>query len=163
MVRLQHKVSASLKQALERLKLSENAAEKKGESRTLSFPSLCSYLFYVSVFCPLYHRLPSITIHFLLTVDRKVMLTGEANGWPLGVCPHLCHSHHGVWYKAGSDRATHHNCGCIFLDALQSQVFVSLSVFPEEDNDEIKIGTSCKNGGCTKVGEFVYTGENILG
>lgn len=24
-------------------------------------------------------------------------------------------------------------------------------LFPEEDSDEIKIGTSCKNGGCTKV------------
>lgn len=23
--------------------------------------------------------------------------------------------------------------------------------FTEEDDDEIKIGTSCKNGGCTKV------------
>ena len=36
MVRLQHKVSASLKQALEKLKLSENSEEKKGENRTLS-------------------------------------------------------------------------------------------------------------------------------
>ncbi len=36
-----------------------------------------------------------------------------------------------------------------------------LSVFLEEDSDEIKIGTSCKNGGCTKVGECVtvYSGE----
>lgn len=32
MVRLQHKVSASLKQALEKLKLSENTAEEKGKS-----------------------------------------------------------------------------------------------------------------------------------
>lgn len=27
--------------------------------------------------------------------------------------------------------------------------------FVEEDSDEIKIGTSCKNGGCTKVSERV--------
>ena len=40
MVRLQHQVSASLKQALEKLKLSENTAEKKGENRTLSSPLL---------------------------------------------------------------------------------------------------------------------------
>lgn len=36
-------------------------------------------------------------------------------------------------------------CGCQFF----------LSVSLEEDSDEIKIGTSCKNGGCTKVGEPV--------
>lgn len=36
MVRLQHKVSGSLKQALEKLKLSENEEEKKGKKRTLS-------------------------------------------------------------------------------------------------------------------------------
>lgn len=36
-----------------------------------------------------------------------------------------------------------------FLDVL------SLFVFVEEDGDEIKIGTSCKNGGCTKVSECV--------
>lgn len=37
MVRMQHKVSGSLKQALEKLKLSENAADKKGENTTLYF------------------------------------------------------------------------------------------------------------------------------
>lgn len=34
-MRMQHKVSASLKQALEKLKLSDNAVETKGESRIL--------------------------------------------------------------------------------------------------------------------------------
>lgn len=32
MVRLQHKISASLRQALEKLKLTEDAVEKKGEA-----------------------------------------------------------------------------------------------------------------------------------
>ncbi len=52
-MRLQHKVSASLKQALEKLKLSENAAENKGENRTSSAP----------FFCPLHHRLPSTSCY----------------------------------------------------------------------------------------------------
>lgn len=65
-MRLQHKVSASLKQALEKLKLSENAAEKKGESRTSSSP------FFV-LFIMDYHPL-------LVIVDRKVMLTVKVNG-----------------------------------------------------------------------------------
>lgn len=47
MVRMQHKVSGSLKQALEKLKLSENTADKKGENTTL--------------FCPLCYRLPPST------------------------------------------------------------------------------------------------------
>lgn len=47
-MRLQHKVSASLKQALEKLKLSENAEEKKGENRTLS-PLLYSSIFLLFV------------------------------------------------------------------------------------------------------------------
>ena len=34
---------------------------------------------------------------------------------------------------------THHMCFVCFL--------------PEEEGDETKIGTSCKNAGCTKVGE----------
>lgn len=39
---------------------------------------------------------------------------------------------------------------------------VSLCVSLEEDGDEIKIGTSCKNGGCLKVGEYVSVcWENI--
>lgn len=33
--------------------------------------------------------------------------------------------------------------------------FLSLSLPIEENSDEIKIGTSCKNGGCTKVGELL--------
>lgn len=36
-----------------------------------------------------------------------------------------------------------------------------LSVSLEEDGDEIKIGTSCKNGGCTKVGERVTYGAEM--
>lgn len=48
MVRLQHKVSSSLKQALEKLKLSENAAETKGELLTLS--SLFSVLLFLFFF-----------------------------------------------------------------------------------------------------------------
>ena len=35
----------------------------------------------------------------------------------------------------------------------QFVVSLSVSVFLEEDNDEIKIGTACKNAGCTKVSE----------
>lgn len=86
-MRLQHKVSTSLKQALERLKLTENVAEKKGESRTLSSPSFSPpYLFHVAVV--FLSSLSQTTIHYhrlLVTVDRKVMLTGEVNGWPLGI------------------------------------------------------------------------------
>lgn len=37
-MRLQHKVSASLKQALEKLKLSENVLETKGENKMLPAP-----------------------------------------------------------------------------------------------------------------------------
>lgn len=36
-----------------------------------------------------------------------------------------------------------------------SKVDLALFVFVEENDDEIKIGTSCKNGGCTKVSEHV--------
>lgn len=79
MARLQHKVTSSLKQALEKLKLSENAAETKGASRHLSSP------FHVPVV--------TATIHF--RVDVKVMLTVEVNGWPVGICPHLHYSRHG--------------------------------------------------------------------
>lgn len=43
-----------------------------------------------------------------------------------------------------------------FLDSnIQLSVTPFLSLVLEDDNDEIKIGTSCKNGGCTKVGECV--------
>uniref|UniRef100_A0A671VMZ6 Cysteine and histidine-rich domain-containing protein 1 n=1 Tax=Sparus aurata TaxID=8175 RepID=A0A671VMZ6_SPAAU len=51
-------------------------------------------------------------------------------------------------------RPSHHNCGCIFFRCSSklwvSFLSVSLSVSLEEDSDEIKIGTSCKNGGCLK-------------
>lgn len=66
MARLQHKVSGSLKQALEKLKLSENVAETKGENRNLSSPFRVFVIDY-------YHPL-------LVTVDMKVMLTVEVNG-----------------------------------------------------------------------------------
>lgn len=36
----------------------------------------------------------------------------------------------------------------------------SLDCFLEEDDDEVKLGTSCKNGGCTKVSE---TFANLMG
>uniref|UniRef100_A0A673AR87 Cysteine and histidine-rich domain-containing protein 1 n=1 Tax=Sphaeramia orbicularis TaxID=375764 RepID=A0A673AR87_9TELE len=45
MVRMQHKISASLKTALEKLKLSENAAEKKGENSSLFFSHPSSFNF----------------------------------------------------------------------------------------------------------------------
>lgn len=64
-MRLQHKVSGSLKQALEKLKLSENATEKKGKKGNVS-----------SFFCP-HHRLLLSTF---VRVDMKVMLTVEVNG-----------------------------------------------------------------------------------
>lgn len=69
-MRLQHKISGSLKQALEKLKLSENTTEKKGESRNVSSP-----LFFF-FFCP-HHRLLLSTV---VRVDMKVMLTVEVNG-----------------------------------------------------------------------------------
>lgn len=99
MVRFQHKVSASLKQALEKLKLSENTAEQKGEC----IPSHLYFSMFHFALCILDHH------PLLVVVDRKVMLTAKVNGQPLGIRPHLCHSHHGIWVKADRDRTTHHN------------------------------------------------------
>lgn len=143
MVRLQHNVSPSLKQALERLKLSENTAEQQGNCRVLSSPFYFSPLVScMSVFrcCPRCHRLSTIHYHpLLVTVDRKVALTGEVNGWPLGV--------RGVWAVDAFFRFKHPS---------QFLLHFCLSFFfLEEDNNKLKIGTSCKNAGCTKVGECV--------
>ena len=59
-MRLQHKVSTSLKQALEKLKLTENTAEEKGENRTSS-TLISSSLVRVSSF-PLHHRFSHLVI-----------------------------------------------------------------------------------------------------
>lgn len=42
---------------------------------------------------------------------------------------------------------------CFFFSLLLFRKRISYIIvcFTEEDGDEIKIGTSCKNGGCTKV------------
>ena len=70
------------------------------------------------------------------------MLTAEVNGRPLGIL------------RADRDGTMCHICERItFLMHLKVSSLVS--VFIEEDSDEIKIGTCCKNGGCTKVGERV--------
>lgn len=73
-MRLQHKVSASLKQALEKLKLTENAVETKGESRILPPPNLFLLSTPVSAVSHFHHRIKT------LGVDRKVMLTVKVNG-----------------------------------------------------------------------------------
>ncbi|KAK5887455.1 hypothetical protein CesoFtcFv8_016056 [Champsocephalus esox] len=83
MGRMPHKVSSSLKQALEKLKLTENAEEKE-----------------------------SWQGQRITTVDTLFETSSK-----------------------------HLN---------QFVVSLSVSVFLEEDNDEVKIGTSCKNAGCTK-------------
>lgn len=100
MVRVQHKVSASLKQALEKLKLSENTTEKKG---------IREYFF------------------LLLT-------------WVLILSFHFTKI---LFYSVYS-----------YLSPLI--FFVSCHII-EEDEEELKIGTSCKNGGCTKVSELEHT------
>lgn len=66
-MRLQQKVSGSLKQALEKLKLSENATETKGDNINLSSPFF--FVFIIDYYYPLFVR-----------VDTKVMLTVEVNG-----------------------------------------------------------------------------------
>lgn len=71
-MRMQHKVSASLRQALEKLKLSENAAEKNGENRNLSSPCFLSFNISMFLFCFVvvfvlyiadYHPLPSTSCY----------------------------------------------------------------------------------------------------
>lgn len=96
-VRLQHKVSDSLKQALAKMQLTENAAETKGETTNASW-SLLS---------------------------------------------------HGLWGHWGFVLTW-------IIHSFEEQVgihFFAPLLFLEEDGDEVKIGTSCKNGGCTKVSE----------
>lgn len=100
MVRLQHKVSDSLKQALAKLKLTENASETKGETTNASWP-LLSRLVWILI-CSYWG--------FVLTC--------------------IIHS---------------------FEEEVEVHFFAFL--FLEEDGDEVKIGTSCKNGGCIKVSE----------
>lgn len=64
MGRLQHKVTSSLKQSLEKLKLSENAAETKGARIHLSSP------FHVTVV--------SATIHFFSQCSREGHVDSES-------------------------------------------------------------------------------------
>lgn len=107
MVRLQHKVSDSLKQALAKLKLTENAAETKGETTNASWP------------------LKSRWLGMLMRSQWGFVLT------------------------------------CIIHPfEEQVKVYFFASLFLEEDGDEVKIGTSCKNGGCTKVSK---TSPSLIG
>lgn len=62
MVRLQHKVSDSLKQGLEKLKLSENISEAKGKTKNVPCPF---YIYSLPLFLP-------ASIHSF-TMDIKVM------------------------------------------------------------------------------------------
>lgn len=70
MSRLQHKVTSSLKQSLEKLKLSEKAAETKGARIHLSFSFRATVVSGAILFS---------------SVVVKVMLTVRVNGWPVGI------------------------------------------------------------------------------
>lgn len=91
-VRLNHKVSASLKQALEKLKLSENKTDEKGGKRAFAFA--CFIIF--NIF-PLFQSSFIHSVHVM--VGMKVTLTVKFNGWHLGYFHRLCHSHQDVWNK----------------------------------------------------------------
>lgn len=112
----------------------------------------CQQTFIFSVSCPgrnCHHPL-------FVRVDVKVMLTVEVNGWPVGICTHLHYSRHGFWGTADRNRTSYYHHWCFFMSSSKSWRHVDVSLFLlihlEEDGDEIKIGTPCKNGGCTKVG-----------
>lgn len=90
----------------------------------------------------------------------KVMLTVRVNGWPLGGCPHLHYSLHGFWGTADRNRTSYYRCACFFTSSCSRRYHAGESLFflfsPEDDSNEVKIGTSCKNGGCTKVSDNMF-------
>lgn len=114
MGRLQHKVTNSLKAALEKLKLSENTAETKGARKHLSSP------FHATV--------ESAAIHFF-GVDVKVMLTVRVNGWPVGIAL-TCIIHFMVFEEQLTGTGQVIIAIRVSLRALPSVEIIPVSLFP---------------------------------